>query len=285
MEWESIIEETFSSVDLCMKLYRYSKYLPCYYCGAPAPSSREHAPPKMIFTEFNCDSITVPSCEKHNTQKSIGDSVILNAIMMSAYQAYNNREKLENHLTSNVITAIGHAKQDFDQVKNEVKPRDFILDPPDFLNIQIPYLQSTAFSKISDWIRQLTAALVWSIVGRNDSDMHWDEAIVWSREMIQVPGPLSFEKAKSLLKPNADRKQFYDNFPWYFGWSATPRKYPADIYSFDLCFPEEHENRQAINAGFRHRFLNDITVFYVWFNAPKKIMDALVAATTGNIFR
>ncbi len=58
--------------------------LKCYYCGRPSEGS-EHVPPKCIFPklgdvpdgkEYRKNLITVPSCKKHNTEKS-GDDQFL----------------------------------------------------------------------------------------------------------------------------------------------------------------------------------------------------------------
>ena len=59
----------------------------CYWCGAPA-TSKEHVPPKCLFPELkdiegiysdNCrkDLITVPSCDKHNLNKSKDDEILM----------------------------------------------------------------------------------------------------------------------------------------------------------------------------------------------------------------
>ena len=47
-----------------------------YYCGTQA-STRENLHPKQIFKGFHVDSITAPSCEKHNTEKSGDDEEIV----------------------------------------------------------------------------------------------------------------------------------------------------------------------------------------------------------------
>jgi hypothetical protein len=45
----------------------------CYFCDCPA-SSREHAPPKCFFPKGNRENlVTVPSCDKHNSEKSHND--------------------------------------------------------------------------------------------------------------------------------------------------------------------------------------------------------------------
>lgn len=56
----------------------------CYFCGAPATSS-EHVPPKCLFPEqkdlsqeeHRKNLITVPSCDKHNAQKSRDDEFLM----------------------------------------------------------------------------------------------------------------------------------------------------------------------------------------------------------------
>ncbi len=55
----------------------------CYRCGEVA-TSEEHVPPKGLFPEkkdinydFRKNLITVPSCEKHNSKKSVDDEFLL----------------------------------------------------------------------------------------------------------------------------------------------------------------------------------------------------------------
>lgn len=63
------------------------KYEVCYWCGKLA-TSREHVPPKCLFPEgkdvkqiygqsFRNNLITVPSCDKHNTEKSNEDQYLM----------------------------------------------------------------------------------------------------------------------------------------------------------------------------------------------------------------
>ena len=62
----------------------------CYWCGKPA-TSREHVPPKCLFPEnkdiqkiydesFRNNLITVPSCDKHNLQKSHDDEYLMTCL-------------------------------------------------------------------------------------------------------------------------------------------------------------------------------------------------------------
>ena len=258
-----------------MKLQEYGKQKPCYYCGADGPSTREHVPPQMMFAGFARNSITVPSCDKHNTKKSIGDRAIITALIMSASQMFKHRDTLHIYLTPNVITAIKKAEPYFDLAKNDVRFRDFLIDPPDDLDIPLPYLELN--TNIREWFKQLTAALIWSIVGRHDPNLQWDNASVGSLGFVETAGPITFQKAVSIRQKNANLERQFNEMQWYSGWSATPKSYPDDIYSFDLSFSENIV--EGVNVFFRHRFYYNTSVWYVLFKAPPEIVDTLVAAT------
>jgi len=67
----------------------------CYYCGTDA-SSKEHVPPKCLFPEkkdiadgmnYRKNLITVPSCDKHNSNKCKDDEY-LQLIIVHGY--FNN---------------------------------------------------------------------------------------------------------------------------------------------------------------------------------------------------
>ena len=262
-----------------MKLHQYSGKKPCYYCGAPGPSKREHAPPQMMFTGFDCDCITVPSCDEHNTNKSIGDRAIITAILMGASQTLNNRNKFPHpiiQLTPNVITAIRLIEPSFGQAKNEVHLRSFLLDPSDDINIPVPFTQLGEI--IPQWVKQLTAALLWSVKGQYEPNIKWDESRVWSPEVVSVSKPITTEYAASLLSKHQSLEQYFTGLSWHLGWSAYPRNYPSDIYSFEVCFIEDPENWKGLNLGFRHRFYNGISVWYIWLSAPQETIDPLAFA-------
>ena len=63
----------------------------CYYCGLEA-NTAEHVPPQGIFPrqkdspdgkDFRKQLIRVPSCEDHNTHKSVEDDYLLYVLTMS----------------------------------------------------------------------------------------------------------------------------------------------------------------------------------------------------------
>ena len=66
-----------------MRLHQCSRDKPCYYCGADPPSSREHVPPRALFSTWHGRRITVPACDRHSTSRSHIDEVIVAQIIFS----------------------------------------------------------------------------------------------------------------------------------------------------------------------------------------------------------
>ncbi len=66
----------------------------CYRCGKPA-ENREHIPPKSFFPKGgNLQLKTVPSCKKHNNDKSNDDQYLLAHICMNAGKKDNLPHKI-----------------------------------------------------------------------------------------------------------------------------------------------------------------------------------------------
>lgn len=259
-----------------MKLKQYSKKKPCYYCGAPPPSIREHVPPEMMFSGFGCDSITVPSCERHNTEKGTGDRGIITALIMSAYQMLQHRDKLSVHLTDNVIKAVELLQPEFAQAKNEVSLRHLLIDPPEGLNIPLPY--TTPGVNIRAWMRQLTAALLWSLFGKHEAALEWEESWAWSPGFMPISEPVTARQAASFLSDTRNIELELEGLTWRSGWSSSPRELPADIYSFDVCFLEHPEDWDGKEIVFRHKFYNRTSTWYVGFAAPQEFKAILIDA-------
>lgn len=68
----------------------------CYYCGCEA-TTKEHVPPRAIFPkqkdlpggrDYRKELIKVPSCEKHNTEKSRDDEYLLYVLVMNLPSNY-----------------------------------------------------------------------------------------------------------------------------------------------------------------------------------------------------
>jgi hypothetical protein len=258
-----------------LKLHQFSKRKPCYYCGAIPPSTPEHAPPQMMFDGFECDSITVPSCEKHNHSKSTSDRAIITAIIMSAYQEWK-RDPTCQILTPNVIKAIKVLEPNFSQAKNEVSLKKILVNPPSNLDIPFPYTQPSVNPR--DWIRQLTAALVWSVIGKHDARIEWDKSRVWSPGLFPIIEPIDSEKAAELFIKHRDIEGELNALDWHSGWSPKPRNYPMDIYSFDICFLESPQKWEGIDIMFRHRFYNNTSVWFLGITVPAEIKSLLRSA-------
>lgn len=254
------------------KLQQFSRRKPCYYCGAlpPPPSEKEHAPPRMMFKGFTHAAITVPSCDAHNYSKHLGDQAIVTAIAWSAHCLMQDHPE-SPLLTNNVRKAINILQPQFAQASNQVELRLY-------LNLRLPYLQPSA--QIQPWMRQLTAALVWSAVGRKDPLCNWDEACSWSPTWRQdPPDPLTKEGELQYWRAKSNLEQSFNTLTWSPGWSHIPH-YPQDIYSFELSFMHIPEIQEISFIFFRHRFYNGISTWYVGFAASKQTAQALTQAVS-----
>jgi hypothetical protein len=138
-------------------------------------------------------------------------------------------------------------------------------------------MQPSAF--IHGWIRQLTAALVWSVTGSYDPNTDWDNSVPWSHGYLPSSGePRTFEDISNEMLKNQDIDQLFKQMKWHDGWSALPRKYPKDIYSFELSFIQNLEPWQGLNVVFRHRFYNSTSVWKILFKASQNILASLKQA-------
>jgi hypothetical protein len=257
-----------------IKLHQFSKKGLCYYCGNPPPNKKEHVPPHTMFSDFDHDSLTVPGCEKHNLSKSLDDRAIVTAIIMGAAQVRKYIPE-SNLLTPNVIKAVEKFEHKFPEAKNEVENRDFLLGIPPESNFSLPYTQGTV--RAEEWIRQLTAALVWSVTGKYNPKIDWDNAWAWSPNYFRTPGPIELEEYDRQYQKNKEMEEELNSFDWLNGWSPRPRKYPEDIYSFDICFldkPQQWGSKKR-NLWFKHRFYNKTSIWFIGIMTPSEIKGSI----------
>ncbi len=233
---------------------------PCYYCGNPS-TSREHAPAEMFFRGFPCDSITAPSCETHNNSKSDDDQSFVSALI----QSLNNIKTERNEKRPPEIEkAIAVAKSSFELTKKHVTSVDIIEKefPGDTKLPKVIHFQG----KINDWIKQLTAVLVW------DATKHFDEVIDWNKATVRSPNLSSSRYLEQISESgNVAQKvsELGKKLAWIDGWSAHPKPYPASIYSFWLLF--DYAESSVI---VKHRFYNSYS-WYVMFSASVSTIDAM----------
>jgi hypothetical protein len=253
---------------------QFSAGKPCYYCGAPAPSIKEHAPVKMMFEAFDCDSITVPSCERHNTAKSLDDRAIVTFFLRGMYYSLKTGSLTTNQLKALDVPEYKPAKA------NEVTLQPLVRDPLGVVDAPLSHIDET--KKVKDWMRLLTAALTWSVQGNYDPSVNWDQAIVWSPEYAADTGQLDIEQAGFRLgklrsiKTEVDRISVY----WWPGWTSYPKGYPPDIYRFHVSLlPSQYllKNGSKSEVIFRHRFYGQFQ-WYVWFTASETVKTTIASA-------
>lgn len=230
----------------------------CYYCGSPA-TSREHIPPRLLFNCTDCDSITVPSCDSHNTEKCGSDQAIANA-MASALLPVVRRPEYQS--SSPARCAVEHLAEELHRTSRLITQ----VTPIEDGSVSLTYLHAEA--SFNNWVRQMTAGLVFDAVGPASSSLDWGTAAVFSPS--RIPSRTPEIEADELLQQLLRRQEMRDSVgvrEWRMGWSAHPRPYPRDLYRFEFA-------RAESGIVFRHWFFNQFDVF-VFFEAATAIHEGI----------
>lgn len=203
----------------------------CYYCGQPA-TGQEHVPPKQMFRAFDCDSITVPSCEAHNTSKSFDDQIIID-LLAHAVEWQPRRVPLSHHAAE----AVSLRYSSFRHTKRRIQHAKLVEHP---MLAPTPYLEPE--TNIQAWMQHAAAALVFDGTGFQDASIDWPAAVVFSPTFLPGPKapPLPLDDAAECL---TERQRMGDaadgSFDWLEGWSAEPKAHPPDVFAFRVAFDDE----------------------------------------------
>jgi len=193
----------------------------CYYCGGKK-NSREHLPPRQIFKGFRVDCMTVPSCDKHNTKKTGDDEVIVKSMLMAL-------EKNGTSLNDDVILALKIVKPHYHQVKRNVSERTLYRQN----NKNYDFIVLNPEVDLSDWIRKLSAGLIYYKTEFYDCRNQFDNSVVVERNSYpnhENPNDLScFEEEYNKKKALA---RIIENGNWTNGWNDTKNAYPETLYVF-----------------------------------------------------
>lgn len=160
-----------------------------------------------------------------------------------------------------VRSTIEKIKRRYNQTKNDIYVQKFKGDSSSNQEIELAVTRSHV--DIRGWSVQLTAGLVWSVIGRSAVD--WSRAWAWSPSQYDSAS-VSASEAASNSEAAAEVEA---SGTWRAGWSARPRPYPRQLYSFKV--------RQSASAGgaectmiFRHSFFERYQI-YVQFFLPEDI--------------
>lgn len=114
-------------------MVRKKQHLPCYVCGSPS-TSNEHVPPDCLFPQgHKVNLITVPSCDKHNSEKS-GNDEYLKAILSSYIK---NDLKLQIQLLPSILRSFEKIPQKREDVISGAHPTQF--DGKPAYSLQVDY--------------------------------------------------------------------------------------------------------------------------------------------------
>jgi len=237
-------------------------YKRCYYCGSKA-TSKEHAPPQQLFKYFICDRITVPSCDTHNGKKSGRDQAIIHGYFKSLLGYQENLE-------AEVKKAILGAMDGFKYTKKTAVPSHLIKDPPTNLQAlpKIAYL--TKENEIHNWIRQLSAAVVFDATKRYNPSIFWSKLQIFSPNWVPAESAqgIDLDQAIEILQTKQLFNMELEKLSWLDGWSAHPRPYPNKIYRLLFHFGDE-------NFILCHIFCNRF-YWYIWLPANEELKNILI---------
>ncbi len=259
------------------KLHQFNKKMPCYFCGKPGPSTKEHVPPKLLTSVSDCDRITVPACEKHNSSKGGTDQAIVTALIRGIDQIA--KHGIRSDISGNVGRIIKATSAEYDRTKASVYMQRFATRLPAKLDFDLPYIR--AHVDISDWITKLTAALVWSITGKYDNGSEWDGAWNWSPSYLSAKVAMTEGMALERAKDKKYQfKEFENSGQWRQGWAPGKRPYPPDLYSFRVCIENQRRSNVRV-AVFRHSFLSSF-VFFSRFTTSE-LVERSIAEFAGEV--
>lgn len=258
-----------------LKRYQRSPKRPCYYCGAPPPSLSEHAPPRALFKAADCDMITVPSCDAHNSEKSFADKAVLTAMAKVVLEGYKVNSRDQKY-TPNIMKTVASIEAAFSEVAQLVTWQGFYVEPEPWQTNDMVYFKTSLF--FLDWVRQLTAAVVWHVVGEPQSNVVWDAVEVYN-PYFYTGGPYQQDEGNKAVLDSEYKRLVLDDLTWHRGWSAHPKPYPRDIFRFDLSF-DTVESYSTANVTFRHTFFNGDVLFYVPIEFDRYNYEIIRSAVT-----
>ena len=253
-----------------LRLYQFNQNKACFFCGAPGPSSKEHAPPKKFFEDAACGSITVPACRQHNSAKAGSDNAIKAALLRGVDEMISKGVKKD--ASDAVRRAIDGMKDKYRQANCLVTMKPFVSDHPDDAGVSLPFLDKAA--EIEAWVKMLTAALLWSVTGTHDSGSDWVNALAFSPSYLPArrDAPLTPESIAGIHDRNLYTwRNLEESGDWRHGWQPYPDPFPADIYRFDVCLLATNGGKTAI---FKHHFFG-AHPYYVRFETSEEASSSM----------
>jgi hypothetical protein len=203
----------------------------------------------MLFKNVDCDSITVPSCDDHNGEKSGADQAILSVFALELVESGS-----VNNAPKDVQSSVAHLKKAFKHVLRSAKAVNMPPEP-EFVRRGSSIAATTQDHR--SWIKCVSAGLIWDATQSFDQRIRWETVISWSPNFTPLrERPYNLESALRKMRSNALQIDELNSLPWYAGWSASPRPYPHDVYRFEANF-------DTSTLGFRHTFFNTY-VYYVF---------------------
>jgi hypothetical protein len=191
----------------------------CYFCGEMA-NSKEHLPPKQIFKGFKINRITVPSCYKHNTDKSGEDEAIVKAMLLSIENSDNKNYSPE------LLKALNIVKGHYGQVKRTVTEERLYSD----YNKNIVCLNSLI--DLNNWIKELSAGMIYYKTNYFDKNNDFLKSQVFERNSYSKNTMLKLSDFENERKEKIKLQNLFESGIWNAGW-IPQGFYPRNLYYFE----------------------------------------------------
>jgi hypothetical protein len=199
----------------------------CYYCGNKA-KTKEYIPPKQMFKGFKVNSMTVYSCEKHNTDKSGMDDAIIKSMLLSI-----EMHKDEIELDNDIKLSLDMARAYYSQVKRKVSKRTIYRQN----NIDYNFSILDPSVDLIDWIRKLSAGLINYETNCYNSNDRFNESFVFERNSYPIDKePKDLTSFENEYNKKIKFMNILEEGDWKKGWKMKEKGYPDSIYDFYYKF-------------------------------------------------
>lgn len=234
----------------------------------------------MMFQDSSCGRFTVPSCVEHNTHKSGDDAAVMSLLLREVHGrlkdeiSQNQMQLLDRH-----SRRLAETKQRIMEQSRNVSEKRMIQDHPGFVDRPVPYIDRSSI--LYKWMRQLTAALVWTATGTHDNGIEWSKAFVFCDRFIPESDTalMTLADVAHRLEHRREERRYIDRFAslWSAGWTPPNGQYPRDIYRFEVSLVPScdlTDDGSLLIVFFRHFFFGD-QAWYVGFTTSRATKDEL----------
>lgn len=206
-----------------------------------------------MFKSQDCDSITVPACNSHNNDKGEEDHAIIHGFLLGILNNFP-----QHSLTQRIQAAVLKAEPKFNRTKRTTRKAPIISGGPEF---------SYTTANVVEWMRQLTAGLVYDALQHFDPNIPWEKAQSFSPSYIEGNSSTPTLEKLEQAEKKIEIANSLNTMKWLNSWAPKTRPWPSDLYSFEFCMAPD-------TIWFKHNFYESYQ-WYVGFSHTPATSKAL----------